>query len=381
MAHLNSCYARSLGVKIGYPVLQPHFFPFLEDKYVTIHTSDKVPSKNYSYWPDVIKILKGEFEKRGIKIIQIGASDDPHIDGVDQFLNNLSFKQSSYIINNALAHVGIDSSPVHIASALDKPTISLISHAYKEICEPIWNKDKAIILESHRNGNKPSFSNFESPKTVDLIQPEEIAESVFKTLKFGISNSQKTLFIGRKYLSKIIDIIPSETPKEINVNDATVRIRMDLCHNVSILRQILQYTSGQVEIITREPLKKEFIDVFKSKISKITYDSSEFDGVFLNTLRESGLAFELNCLDESKLAEQRLKFFHFEIHLCQKEKEARELLEKHKDLPQELKNYSGRFYLIGERLTSTLSQDHKDLQFWIDAKYFRVFVDSLKMLA
>lgn len=373
MSHLNSVYARSLGVKIGYPVFQPHFFPFLEEKYITFHNSDKCPSKSYSYWPDTIKILKPEFEKRGIKIIQIGAKEDKQVDGVDLFLNGCSIKQSAYILQKARLHLGIDSMPVHAASALGKPTVSLYAHAPKELCNPLWNQDKAILIESDRGGKKPSFSNHEDPKEIDRIKPEEIAESVFKLLNITKYNSQKTIFIGKKYLHKTIDIIPSSNPKEINVSDANVRIRMDLAFNEDVLKTILHYTNGKVEILTKDPISKEIINHFKGKISKVIYDSSNFNGEFLEFLRKSGIPFELNCLSKSKLAEQRLKFFHYEIHLSQKEEDAKKLMKENKVLPKNLEFYSNRIYVEGQNVMMTLSKKIGDLQFWIDAKYFRVF--------
>jgi len=378
--HLIELYARDLGVKIGYPVLQPHFFPILEEKYLTFHSSDKVPAKNYSYWPDVIKILKPELEKRNIKIIQIGSKDDKEVEGVDKFFNIGSFKQSSYFIQKALLHFGIDSAPVHIASALNKPTISIYAHTYPKTCNPLWNQDKAILIESDRGGKKPSFSNHEEPKEIDRIKPEEIAESVFKLLNIREYNSQKTIFIGRKYLNKVIDVIPTIPPTKINISDAVVRIRMDLSYNPVILKDILQYTHGQVEIITRKPLKKELINAYKSKISKIVYEDFSFSKSFLGLLHSSGIPFELYCLNEKRLSEERLKHFNFEINSFDKEREAQELYEKYKDLPQELRFYSGRYYLEGDKTYSTISRNENDFNFWIDAKYFRVYTEVSKSL-
>ena len=71
MSHLAEEYAKSCGVKIGKPVLKPHYFPILHDKYITIHNDKKVQAKEYDMWPDVIELLKKALGD--IKIIQIGA--------------------------------------------------------------------------------------------------------------------------------------------------------------------------------------------------------------------------------------------------------------------------------------------------------------------
>ena len=71
MSHLAEEYAKSCGVKIGNPILKPHYFPVLEDKYITIHNDKKIQTKEYDYWDDVVKLLKRHIGD--IKIIQIGA--------------------------------------------------------------------------------------------------------------------------------------------------------------------------------------------------------------------------------------------------------------------------------------------------------------------
>ena len=58
MANLAELYCKDIGVKIGQAFLDPHYIPLPFDKYITIHTSNKVPAKNYSYWETVVKILK-----------------------------------------------------------------------------------------------------------------------------------------------------------------------------------------------------------------------------------------------------------------------------------------------------------------------------------
>ena len=371
--HLCSIYAADLGCKIGYPVLQPHYFPILQDKYVVLHNSDKCPSKSFSYWEDTIKILKPELEKRGIKIFQIGTGEDKKIDGVDEFYNFTSFKQSAYLIQNSLGLVGIDSSPIHIASALNKPTTSIYAHCYSNMCDPLWNKGKAIIIESDRGGKKPSFSNHETPKEIDRIKPEQIAESVFKMLNISNYTSQRTVFIGDKYKSKIVDIIPSSMPSNISVDDAEIRIRMDIHFDENVLVQILQGVGRQVEIITNTHLNENLVESFKPKISKITYNAERFNADFLKYLKHSGLNFELNCTKEKNLSEERMKFFNYEIVLCDKKEAAKKLKEKYKDLKHSFKFYSGRFYVRGNDTFASLSKSTDDVQFWNDAKYFRVY--------
>ena len=112
MSHLAEEYAKSCGVKIGRPILNPHYFPILHDKYITIHNDKKVQAKNYDMWPDVIEILKPYLNLKNIKIIQVGALGEETIEGVDQHIPTNTLKQSAYIIKKGLGHVGIASMPL-----------------------------------------------------------------------------------------------------------------------------------------------------------------------------------------------------------------------------------------------------------------------------
>ena len=41
MSHLAEEYAKSCGVKIGKPILKPHYYPVVHEKYITIHNDKK----------------------------------------------------------------------------------------------------------------------------------------------------------------------------------------------------------------------------------------------------------------------------------------------------------------------------------------------------
>ena len=58
MSHIAEEYAKSLGVKIGDPIINDHFYPIPWDKYITFHTNGKkVQAKHYDYWPIVFRLL------------------------------------------------------------------------------------------------------------------------------------------------------------------------------------------------------------------------------------------------------------------------------------------------------------------------------------
>ena len=253
MSHLAEEYAKSCGVKIGKPILKPHYFPVLHEKYITIHNDKKVQSKEYNMWTDVINLLKPQLGD--IKIIQVGAFGEDKIEGVDEHLPTATLKQSSYVIQKGMGHVGIDSVPVHIASALDKPVVAIYSHTYASTCDPLWNdKSKAITIESDRGGKKPSFSLQENPKTINLIKPEKIAQSVLDVLEIDKKIKHKTLFIGNSYVSNFVEVIPTENT---SVQSKHIDVRMDYCHNEEVLANIIQ--RNEVEVTLSKPIHENFL--------------------------------------------------------------------------------------------------------------------------
>lgn len=374
--HLSELYARDLGCKIGYPYLVPHFFPIpYENQFVTIHNSDKVPAKSYSYWSTVVKILKPELQKRNINLYQVGAHGDLEIEGVDHFFDYLSLKQSSFLLSKSLCHVGIDSVPGHIASVFNKPTVTLIAHTYSETCKPLWNGEKAIILESHRNGNKPSFSLNEDPKTVDLIKPEEIAQAVFKQLGIKQASSEETLYIGPKFLYKTVDIVPSKNQAEIKVdNKKDIRMRMDVCFDEQAMFDCLVQHSFPQTIITNRPIDEEKINYLKPRIKKIVYSAAEFDKKFLFFLRHSGIPFELTCFDKKNLPKQRKIYFDFDIHYENQIEKAEAIKnEIHGKIHANVNIDPGKVYVIEGQQLISLGKNIEDPVFWVDFDYFRVY--------
>lgn len=371
--HLCGLYGKTLGVKVGYPTFIPHYYPILENDFIVFHNSSKSPAKEYSWWEDVLRIVKPELHKRNIKIIQIGAAEDKKVEGVDEFINTTTLKQSSFFLKNCLLHLGIDSCPAHIASHFDKPTVTLYASNFASVCQPLWNGNKATLIESHRNGKKPSFSANEDPKMIDLIMPEEVAQAVFDQLGLEQTTNQKTLYIGKKYLSKTIDVILTQPCEPINI-DCNIRVRLDMAINEHNLVQFLANQPRQVELILVQPFKTEIFDHFKSKISKIIYYANEFDEKFLKYLKHSAIPFELNCMSKESLSEQRNKFFNFDIVYENPVEDAQKLKEENIQKIQGNPNfYSGKLYQIGGEKLMTLGKNAQDLNFWLDAPWFRVY--------
>jgi hypothetical protein len=369
MSHLAEVYAKDLGVRIGEPIFKPHFFPILESEYITIHTDNKVSSKEYDYWEEVILIVKKSCPK--IKFIQIGSGKEPIIKNADRFAKTNSIKQSAYIIKNGIMHVGTDSLPVHIASSFKKKIVSIYSHTHSATCNPIWgNAEDSIIIESHRDGKKPSFSLRENPKTINLINPEQIADAILKNLK-ETSSGRETLFIGQNYKNKITHIIPD---KKYDCVDKNIIIRLDLLHNEDNISHL--FSQNKVSIVTKKTLSEETISY--KNIQVINYFSDSFNEDFVNLVKQKGISLNLFCTKKKNLSEQRFKFFDHKILLFSKRdkiKKSRKLVDlKNKDF--KIKSY-GLYYKNGMAHSSLYqANEGKNINdIFLDLEHLMIYTD------
>jgi len=372
MSHLAEEYAKSCGVKIGKPVLKPHYFPILHDKYITIHNDKKVQAKEYDMWPDVIELLKKALGD--IKIIQIGAFGEATIQGVDEHIPTSSLKQAAFIINKSLGHVGIDSVPVHIASALDKPVVGIYAHTYASTCEPLWNKEsEAITIESDRGGKKPSFSLEEFPKTINFIKPEDIANAVLKVLKLNKKIKHKTLHIGHNYTSNFVEIIPTEMT---NVRADHIDVRMDYAHNENVLANVLQ--NNFAEVTLAKPIPDNFLK--SGKIKKIIYKTENFDSDFCEKIKSLGIPNNLICTSSETLSQERSKNFDLLINYL----DAKGLIKNNKKLLKiddfsKVKIKSGKKVVCGNKIYDSYFDlnGRKNLNhFYLDLQFFRVYTEG-----
>ena len=166
--HLLERYALSCGVKIDKPHIEEQFFPLMQDKFIVLHASSGMESKNYDYYQEVVSLIKPYLDKENIDIVQIGKAEDKAVPECVHLQGKTTIRQVAYIINRSMLVCGNDSFSAHMASGLDKKSVTLYSVLYKECCGPYWSDNtKASLIESTRKKMKPSFSNEESPKTVN----------------------------------------------------------------------------------------------------------------------------------------------------------------------------------------------------------------------
>lgn len=317
MSHLIEEYAKNLGVKIGLPIFPTHYMPIVDDKYITVHVDNKIDSKFYEFFPEVIELLKNLLQPLGYKIYQIGGGDDPQLPFVDKSFLGFTRKQTSFIVKNSSLHFGIDSFPVHQASVFDVPIVVLYSHIYPSHANPYWStSSKVRILEADRGGRKPSYTYHEKPKSINTIKPEEVVKSVCELLNIPYTKSINTKFIGERYSQAVVEIIPNFYGFAEELKNRLINIRMDYFHNEN---NLLAWCSNYAcHIIANKQISIKVLSERKNNIKKITFqiqNTKDFPKEYLEAVKNLGLDIACSTKNKEELAEIRNFYFDFRIEL------------------------------------------------------------------
>lgn len=311
--HLVEQYALACGVKIDKPEIQESYFPLECDKYITLHASSGMESKNYDFYNDVIELILPYLDLNGIKIIQIGGKEDNQIDNCIHHLGSTTIRQTAYIIKNSLLHFGNDSFSTHMASGYDKKIVSLYSILYKECCGPYWgNKENQILIESDRGGMKPSFSPKERLKTINLINPEEIACAVLDLLKIDhVIDKVETIHIGAEYHLNGLCVIPDHVMPR---NFAPGQPANIWGHEHFDEQNIIHWISTRkCNLFIKNKIDIQKLINYRDNINLINYYVSLDDKPeYIEQLESVGIKVNL-LSEEEKISDVRLKFFDWHI--------------------------------------------------------------------
>lgn len=271
--HFLESYSLQGGAKISKPYVLEKYFALPFDKYITFQPFSR-PAKNYSFYLEVIKLILPILEKNGIKIVQIGAKNEPVFDGVFSTVGKTNIGNVAYLIKNSLLYFGADSISAHFAGTFNIPLVSLYAANYSECVRPYFgNKEKQIIIEGDRKGNKPTFSLDENPKTIDTIKPEIIAESIFKLLNIEWQPEYKTLLINPIFNNKIIEVTLDQPvdPKQFNLDCLVARMDFNFNENVLIQQSLI----SKLVIVIDKPLAPSCLKTIASQIKEINYEIKE----------------------------------------------------------------------------------------------------------
>lgn len=323
MSALIETYALACGVPIDEPYMNECYFPTDTplEKVVLVHAfagaiqdqngkkTAAFPAKIYDYYQEVIDILKPILDPLGYKFYQIGGSGEPALNGTEYFCGKTTIPQCNFLVKRAALLIGNDSMWAHVRGAAEKPLVILYGSTSQPHF-PYWrNIKKSFLIESHRCGNKPSYSSNENPKTINFITPEEVVSKSLKALDIDKSIKRNSFYIGTDYLSPLIELIPkSVIHPSLNIN-APIVVRMDyffdeanLIHNLS-LRKLL--------IITNKEIDLKLLSSYKENIISLKIEIDNVSPQWINAVKKIGIKsiFFSTEKDEKKLKKMRLDYY------------------------------------------------------------------------
>jgi hypothetical protein len=294
-------YALQSGSKISKPHLYQKFFP-ISGKFITIHPSSGMESKNYDYFPEVLVLMTDYLKQNNLYVVQLGGKDDTHIGGTTPLHGKTDIHQTAYILKHSKLHICNDTSTMHVASWLGTPTLALFGPTNPKVSAPYWGK--AEILESHRDGEKPSFNPKETSKTVNLIRPEVVAAKALSMLSGAkTENLIESLYFGPKYVNFIIEAIPDQL-LDPEVFDGLINIRADYLLNEDYI--FAQASKNKVSIITDKPLTIDKLKAVKRNVVNLTYILDNDDINFAKSVKSSGI--QLNLITHNEPENYRFRY-------------------------------------------------------------------------
>jgi len=310
--HILEQYAVNCGAKVSRPYILEEYYPIaFKEKYICIHSGSGMESKNYDYFQEVIDLMMPHFQQKQIKIIQIGGPNEKLIRGCLDARGS-SKRQMAYIINNSQLYLGNDTMSLHFASYYQKKIVCVSTVLYKSNFYPYWSKkEDYTILESHRNGNKPTFSAQENPKTINLINPEDIAIEVLNKLNIKNNlNKIKTIFLGEFFNHLIFNVVPDHlVQKNATINH--IISRMDLLHNEKILNEQLKLI--KTVITCNEPIDIDLLKNNRDNIIAVNcFVQDEFMLPFVKNLKSLNIKYQLfSYLDKENLNKYKLDYIDY----------------------------------------------------------------------
>lgn len=305
--HLVESYATNCGLKIDKPIIYEKFFPLGFDKYITFEASLEA-SKDYDYWHDVINTMLPKLLDKGITIVQIGKRGSKHVQNCASAIGITNRNQEAYIIKNSMLHFGADGFISQLAGMYDIPLVCLYSNNNKNDIKPYWgNPEKQILIESDRGGRKPSYSNVENPKTINMIKPETISAAICKLLNLEHDFNYKTLEFGFNYANKIVETVPNQIVSAEQMGITSIIVRMDFEFDEEKLVEQLKHSV--CSIVTDKPIEEKIFARYKSNIKEVIYYiKKDNDPNFVGVLQKNAIQFALF----SDLTEEEIN--PFKIH-------------------------------------------------------------------
>ncbi len=311
MPNLSQALANAVGIKLPKETskIPSNYIPAPE-KYIVIYNGGDEQAKVYDHYNIVLDLCITKLKEEGIEVIQIGDEQDTLLRHVIDYRQRVTFRQKCFLLERAKAYLGNDSDCNYIAGAAKTPIVSPISADHAQVTKPHYIGDH-VYLESHRNGNKPSYGLVETNKTINLIKPEEIAQALFDLLKIDYKVSIETVKVGIDFYSSQLDFLCDYPIEADAFKDRKIVARMDLNYNHQALAQCLYFY--KCAIVTAKPLPQYILEKFRDKIEFIVILLEKgYSKGFIDQVARSGINYTIISEFKGKvLADAKLDLIDF----------------------------------------------------------------------
>lgn len=313
--HLVENYALAAGVKISEPHIDPLFYPVPEGKYIVLHASSGMKSKNYDHYNEVLKLIEKYIEKENIQIVQIGEESDKRIKGTIDYLGKTNLRQTFYVIQKSCLLLGNDSFSSHVSSFLRIPTVTLFGASLPETCKPYWHdKEKLSIFSPDFSSRKPSYCVDEVEKRVNEIFPDYVAERVLHHLE--IKNNMKgveAIHLGDSYRHGIVDLVPNFDPEGAVEAKGAISIRCDYTDKVTNLEHWV--SKHKCAIYTDKELDIDLLIKHKHNIQIIVlYIKDDELLKSIDKFRTIGKKIQIFYYGKRNISDVRLELFEEQVN-------------------------------------------------------------------
>lgn len=326
MTKLVTTYAGATGLLIDQPDIKEAFYPHPFTHYITIQNGAKQPAKAYTYWQEVIAMIKPMLDANHIAILHLGGKEDPQLQGVHDLRGRTGWLQTNYLIKRSLCHMGNDSYCAHNAGWQHRPLVALYGSTDPGPHGPYWSDvANTVLLTSHRCGGKPTFAMQEVPKSIDFIPPEQVANAVLRLLGIADRFTHQTLFIGPLYTHAVLELIPNSVPAPTFCPEVQMTVRMDYHFSEQHLYSVFA-TGRKVHVVTNRALDPNLLAQFRAQV--LTYAHEIIPGVdeppiaYVDAVRAlfpTNHAFYTKERDERKVADLRLTYLDHAVINTQRE--------------------------------------------------------------
>lgn len=307
------------GLVSSSPSINECFFPVVAEKYITIHTEDH-QSKQWDHLQEFINLIRPYLSKQNIKIVELGWNKEP-IANIDVAAKNLDPRNSAYILQRSMAHIGVENFLTQLASFYDIPCLSLYSNTSPDVYGPAWGdkeKYKEWIIEPDRSKFKPSYSGQEHPKSINTICAEVVAHKLLNLL--GIENtfgSVEVIYTGEGFHATCLEAVPDFTPDSSFYPNSVVNLRLDYHFEES---QIPAFASNRkISIVSDKPVNTALLRQVSPSIKALFLKINEsFDPEYIKQLQGLGRPLSLILAEDADISVTRNKFFDTKIEAEEK---------------------------------------------------------------